>query len=73
MRLNVKEQVKALLAQEGITQKDLVSMLNLKDEKYSTASLSHRLGRGTITYNEVMKIAEILGYDVQFVKEKDNL
>jgi len=71
MRLNVKEQVKALLAQEGITQKDLVTMLNHDDEKYSTASLSQRLGRGTITYNEVMKIAEILGYDVQFVKENN--
>ena len=68
MRLEVKEQIKALLAQEDMTQKDLVAVLNSKGLKYSPASLSHRLSRGTVTYNEVMKIAEILGYDVQFVK-----
>ena len=73
MRLDVKEQIKALLAQESVTQKELVEILNSKGGLYSTQTFSQRLGRGTITYNEVMKIAEILGYDVQFVKEKDNL
>ena len=69
MRLNVKEQIKALLSQENVTQKELVAKLNSMGKKYSTTSLSQRLGRGSFTYNEVMTIAEILGYDVQFVKE----
>lgn len=69
MRLDVKEQIKALLAQEGVTQKELVNILNAKGGQYSTQSLSQRLGRGSLTYNEVMIIAEILGYDVQFIKE----
>ena len=70
MRLDVKEQVKALLAQEGVKQKDLVEFLNKRGGSYSAQTLSHRLGRGSLTYNEVMTIAEILGYDVQFVKEQ---
>ena len=70
MRLDVKEQVKSLLAQEGTTQKELVDILNSKGGEYSTQSFSQRLGRGSVTYNEVMKIAEILGYDIQFIKEK---
>ena len=71
MRLKVREQVKTLLSQEGITQKELVNMLNENtDLHYTPTNLSQRLGRGSFTYNEVMTIAEILGYDVQFVKEQ---
>ncbi len=70
MRLKVKEQVKALLSQENITQKELVKILSQKTGKiYTQTSLSQKLGRGSLTYNEVMTIAEILGYDIQFVKE----
>lgn len=70
MRLKVKEQVKALLSQENLTQKELVKILSQKTKKvYTQTSLSQKLGRGSLTYNEVMTIAEILGYDIQFVKE----
>jgi len=70
MRLKVREQVKTLLSQEGITQKDLVAILSKKTgKKYTQTSLAQKLGRGSLTYNEVMVIAEILGYDVQYVKE----
>jgi len=71
MRLNVREQVKALIAQENIKLKELGELLTKKTgNKYEASNFSHRLGRGTVTYNEVMTIAEILGYDVQFIKEK---
>ena len=69
MRLKVKEQVKTLLSQEGVTQKRLVELLNKNTpNKYSTTSLSQRLTRGSFTYNEVLEVAKILGYDIQFVK-----
>ena len=72
MRLRVREQVKTLLSQEGIKQKELVEMLNAKktNKKYTQTSLAQKLSRGSLTYNEVMLIAEILGYDVQYIKEK---
>lgn len=71
MRLRVKEQVKVLLSQEGVKQKDLAQMLSAKTgHVYSATNLSQKLGRGTLTYNEVMTIAEILGYDVQYLKEQ---
>ncbi len=70
MRLKVREQVKTLLSQEGIKQKDLVLMLSEKTgKKYTQTSLAQKLGRGSLTYNEVMIIAEILGYDIQYIKE----
>ena len=71
MRLKVKEQIKTLLSQEGVTQKELVKLLNdFFERKYTTTNLSQRLARGSFSYNEVMQVAEILGYDVQFIKEK---
>ena len=70
MRLKVREQVKTLLSQEGIKQKELITLLNKNsDKKYTQTSFAQKLSRGTLSYNEVMTIAEILGYDVQYVKE----
>lgn len=68
MKLQVKEQIKTLLSQKGKKQKDLVAKLTeLTGEKYTTNSFSHRMKRGSITYNEVLIIAEILGYEIKFV------
>ena len=69
MRLKVREQVKTLLSQEGIKQKELVAMLSeATGKKYTQTSLAQKLGRGSLTYNEVMVIAEILGYEIHFIK-----
>jgi len=70
MKLKVKEQIKTLLAQEGIRQKELAELLaSKKGRSYSPANLSKKLNRQTFTYNEVLEIAEILGYRIEFIKE----
>ena len=73
MKLLVKEQIKTLLAQEGIKLKELAKMIEYKmGKKCAPNALSQKLGRGTMTYNEVINIAELLGYQVKFEKvEKD--
>lgn len=69
MKMLVREQVKALLAQEGMKMKDLVVELEkVSGKTYSLQSFSHRLRRGTFSYNEVLQIAEILGYKIKFEK-----
>ena len=35
-------------------------------QKISTSSLSHKLSRGSISFREVLEIANELGYDVVF-------
>ena len=70
MRLQVKEQIKTLLAQEDLKLKDLAEMISQKTGKNcSPDSLSHKLRRGSLTYNEVLVIAEILGYKIEFIKD----
>ena len=70
MKLYVKEQIKTLLAQEGIFLKDLAAMVSEHTgKKCSPDSLSQKLRRGSLTYNETLMIAELLGYKIKFVKD----
>lgn len=69
MKLNAREIVKVLLTRECLRQKELVEILREKTgKKYTQDGLSHKLSRGTISYNEVQLIADILGYDIEFKK-----
>ena len=71
MRINAKNQVKILLTYEGVLQKDLAMMLSKKTgKKYSAGGLSHKLNRGHLTYDEMVLITEILGYDITFTKRE---
>ena len=68
----VKRQIKVLLAQENIKAIELIKSLNEKfSSSYSSSSFSHKLKNGTITYKEMLNIANILGYEIIF-KKKDN-
>ena len=71
MKLQVKEQIKTLLAQEDLMLKELAAMISEKTGKKCGAdSLSHKLRRGTLSYNETLMIAELLGYRIEFIKEE---
>ncbi len=67
----VKKQIKILLLQEDMLLKELASELTKKIGKnYSPDSLSHKIARNSITYSEMVCIADILGYDIEFIKKK---
>lgn len=72
MKLHVKEQIKTLLAQENVRLKELAEMISdYTGKKCTPDALSHKLRRGSLTYNETLMIAELLGYKIKFVKEND--
>ena len=57
MKLLAKEQIKTLLSQKGKKQKDLVEKLSeMTGEKYTSNGLSHKMRRGSVTYNEMLLI-----------------
>lgn len=71
MKLFLKEQLKVLLAQEGLKIKELAELISeQKGSKYSAAALSQKINRGTMTYNEAINIADILGYEIKFEKKE---
>lgn len=72
MQLQVKEQIKILLTQEKLKLKQLAEKISQRTgKKCSPDALSHKLGRGTLTYNDTLLIAEILGYKIEFVKKEE--
>lgn len=71
MNLNANELIKLFLTKEQITQKQLCELLVAKTGKpYTQPSLSRKLNKGTISYNEVILIAEILGYEIDLKSKK---
>lgn len=69
MENRVKKQVKMLLLQEDLTLKALGRKLEeATGKKYAIDSFSHRLSRESLTYKEMLIIADILGYEIKFEK-----
>ena len=67
MTIEAKEQIKSLLALRGLTLKKLAQMITEKTgQSCSSASLSNKFSRGTMSYHEVVLIAEILGFEILF-------
>ena len=70
MKLRAKELIKVLLSEQGVKQKELAKLMTEKGEKdYTPDSLSHKIGRGTISYDEVLLIADILGYEINVIRK----
>ncbi len=62
MKLKAQELIKVLLSEQKVQQKQMLSEKSNKD--YTPSGLSHKIGRGTISYDEVLLIADILGYEI---------
>lgn len=63
----ILNEIKNLVADRDMTLTTLANKMGEKlGRKYSLASLSQKLRNGTISYKEVMLIAEILNYKILF-------
>lgn len=72
MKLNATEQIRLLLKREIYKQKDLVVELSARTgKKYTQGSLSQKMIRNSISYDEFVIIADILGYDVK-IERRDS-
>ena len=72
MILNAKEIIKLMLSREGMKQKDMAEILTKKTGKrYTAGSLSQKINRRTISYDEVILIADILGYDLNLQRREN--
>lgn len=68
---NIKNEIKAQITRKGYTMTQLVQLLNEKyNKKTAVQYLSNKLTRGTISFREVLEIADVLGYKIEWI-EKD--
>lgn len=68
--MSAKEHIKILIAKENITLKELAELLSEKSSKnISLSNFSAKLNKGYLRFEDAETIAEILGYEIQFVKK----
>ena len=63
--MSIREDIKMLLAKKAMTMTELARILTEKGSKTSIKSLSNKLAQKTIRFEEVRKILEILGYEIE--------
>ena len=71
---NIRNEIKSYIAKSGWKLTDIVSEYNKRlsvDEKTTTQNISNKLTRGTIKYNEVKVIADIIGYKIEWINKKE--
>lgn len=59
---------KSKLAMSGMTFTKLIEEYNKSNEHTTVSNINNKLSRGTIKYSEIVKLADIMGYDIQWVK-----
>lgn len=66
----VREDIKILLVKENTTLTAVAKTLSTKlDKNVTVDGLSQKLRKGSMRYDEVKLIANILGYTIKFEKE----
>ncbi|MFR0845103.1 MAG: LLM class flavin-dependent oxidoreductase [Oscillospiraceae bacterium] len=71
--MSIRNEIKAQIVRVGFTMQELVDRLA---EEYgwsdSVSNLSAKLQRESIRYKEVVELADVLGYDIVWQKQRDN-
>jgi len=71
--MQIREKIKSLLALKCITITKLAELMTERTgEKYTFQRISHKLRLNRITLAEAYIIADILGYNLEFVEKKSN-
>ncbi len=69
--MNTLDEIKMLLIGTTITQTQLAKLLGERlNKEYSFNNFHSKLSRKTIRYEEIKIIADILGYEIKFVKKE---
>lgn len=67
---DIENQIRGYIAASGQTITSLANLITEKCER-PESSLSQKLKRGSIKYAEVLEIAELLNYNMEWVKIKE--
>ena len=65
----IRNEIKSYISKSGWTLTDIVKVLNErhKENGTTTQNISNKLTRGTIKYAEVIEIADIIGYKIEWL------
>ena len=70
--MNTRNEIKAILAREGVTMSALVRQLSERcGWSNSVSNLSAKLQRESIRYREIIELADVLGFEITWQKRRD--
>ncbi|MBN1045472.1 LLM class flavin-dependent oxidoreductase [Clostridium botulinum] len=70
--MELKDEIKAYIVSSGWSITDLNKKLNkLNSTEYTVQNLSSKIRKGSLKYSEVLQIAEIIGYEIEWNRKKD--
>lgn len=69
--MDIRNEIKSYIVKEGMTMRELVDMLSSEyDWSDSVPNFSGKLRRGSLRYSEAVEMADVMGYDIVWVKRK---
>lgn len=66
---NAREILKILLMKENLSLSKLAQMLSSKNKKVYQQTLSDKLIKGNLKFDEMVEICDLLGYEIEFNKK----
>ena len=69
--MNIRREIKAYIVREGLSMREVVERLSITHKwSRSLSNFSGKLQRGTLRYTEAEEVADVLGYDIVWIKRK---
>ena len=69
--MDIKNEIKSYIVRSGYSMTEIIEMINKKYDRNDTVqNLSNKLTRGTIKYSEAKEIAEVIGYEIRWIKKE---
>jgi len=69
-KVSLKEDLKSLIAKEGLTISEVLKRVNEKYGRNETlANFSSKLKRETLKYKEIIEILDVIGYKNEWIKK----
>lgn len=64
--MSIREDIKMLLAQKAMTMTEVAKKLSTKENIVTVQSLSKKLSKKTIKFEEVREILDIIGFKIKY-------
>lgn len=70
--MNIQREIKSYIVREGLSMREVVEKLAVNYKwSNSLSNFSGKLQRESLRYKEVKEIADVLGYDIVWVRRKN--
>ena len=69
--MNIQREIKSYIVREGLSMREIVERLVVTRRwRGSLSNFSGKLQRGTLRYKVAEDVADVLGYDIVWIKRK---